>query len=646
MSASRGRSFWIGVAIVALACLLRLPTLTWRSLDFDEGASLHFSSLSYPELTTHLADLEIDRHPLTYYIVLRAWRSLAGDADVMIRWPSAFAGILTVALVYKISQRRHADLTAGSAALLVALSPLVIYQHQDARMYALALLFAVLAMGAFWELFERPRLAFAVVSCVALVLATYTHVIAATLFPALGLSVIAALRRRRRTALYGIGALGIAALACAPYMLSILRAGGAGSGGASLQGWLRTGLGAVQTLVDYQTTLGFPGREGFLLGILLALLIAAVWRSRRDGVTVAIWLLTVLLLTIFVTQRIDLFQPKVFVFSAVPLAFLTALAAWGDDGTFRWYGTLPALVILALALHGLSFQWHGRRGREDFRRAAEYVESRATPQDTVVVHVSWARFAFGHYYQQDFVHPFPNNIYPDTPIGALVQPYLDSDVLWLVQAGVDLARPAGDPDRRVQNWLAQRYPVVTAVFPSGVDVRGYATRYRLDALPDAATPIEATYPNGLQLRGYSLPLRHLPARDRWLHPPSTWVPATLYWSVTQPLPADVDVSLSLEDEYGHVWGGELPREDDVRAFHAPRQWQPDEIVRWDFDVSVNPQIPPSPCAPPPDDALAAGPPSGGYKVVVRVHDPQTGAPLEHDGGESWLILGRVCLHAP
>jgi hypothetical protein len=178
----------------------------------------------------------------------------------------------------------------------------------------------------------------------------------------------------------------------------------------------------------------------------------------------------------------------------------------------------------------------------------------------------------------------------------------------------------------VQGWLAERYPVVTEVFPNGVDVRGYATRYRYSSLPETATPLEVDYPNGLNLVGYRLTDRDLPTRDLWLHPPSTWVPVTLYWSASRPLSGDIRISILLEDEQGNVWGGNMPREKDLRAFYPPLHWQPAEIVRWDFDVNANPDIRP-----------------GEYKVVLRVYEIESGAALSHAEGGDWLILGRVRL---
>ncbi len=618
------------MTIVVVAFLVRLPTLTWYSLNFDEGASLHFSSESYRSLFAHFSDLTIDRHPLLYYIVLKAWRQIAGDADLMLRLPSAFAGILTVALVYGFGRRRLGEAAAGLASLFVAMSPLVVSQHQDARMYALALMFAVLAMGTFWELLDEPRVAVAVAFCLSLVLAGYTHVIAATLFPAFGLGLVVLYLSfrsyQRRAVLFGLGSLGVSAVLYAPYLLHILQEGSTGNGSLSYSGLLRTSLGAARTLLDYQTAFHVPGQEWFLLALLGIIVVVAVCRSRKYGVTAALWFLSIIALSTIVTLRINLFQPKIFVFSAVPLALLTALAALGESGTFRWYGSLPAVLVFGFALYGLSFQWCGNRQREDFRHAAHFLEARATPEDTVVVHVSWARFAFGHYYEEPFAHPFPNNVDSNTPVGDILQPYLESDVLWLVQAGVDLSRPAGDPDHVVEGWLAERYPVVTAVFPKGIDVRGYATSYRLESLPHTATPMGVVYPNGLTLKGYDLPMQALPSRDRWFHPPSTWVPVTLYWSVAEPLGADINISISLEDEQGRVWGGGLPRAKDLRAFHPPLSWEPGEIVRWDFDVNANPQIP-----------------AGTYKVVVRVEPREGEGALKHAGGEDWVILDRVRL---
>ena len=626
---TRRSSFQSLVLVLLIAAAIRLPTLTWRSLDGDEGASLYYSSLPYTELFAHFADLSVDRHPLLYYILLKAWRQIAGDADAMLRLPSALAGVLTVALVYQLSRRRLGEVTAGFAALLFALNPLVVSQHQDARMYALGLLFSVLAVWALWDALDKSGLRAGLSLCVfvvALTLAAYTHLTAAMLFPALGLMLIWESRRARRVAVWGMGALAASAGIYLPYLVNIFRTGSSGSAVPTPNDWLMSTLRAAGTLLAFQVPLNLPVHRIVLLALLAVIVVVGVWRCRHDGVALALWFLVTLALTIFVALRMDFYQAKAFVFSTVPLSLLMALACLGRSSTLNWRGGLLSLAMLCLMACGLSFQWRVGYQHDDFRNAARFVQTYATPKDAVVLHLTWYRFVFGHYYPGPFVHPFANNVDLNTPVEDGLRPYLDSEVLWLVQSGVGLPSSGGDPDRVVQRWLAGRYPVVTEVFPSGVDVRGYATRYRFTSLPDSATPLEIAYPNGLVLVGYRTAQRDLPSRDLWLHPPSTWVPVTLYWSVTQPLSTDIHISLRLEDELGNVWGSELPRANDLRAFYPPQRWQPGEIIRWDFDVNANTQVL-----------------TGEYKVVVRVSEAEGGVPLAHAGGNDWLILERVRL---
>lgn len=644
--------------LLLLAAAARFPTLAWRSLDGDEGATLYFISFSYRDLVAHLADLTIERHPLLYYIPLKAWTALAGDSDLALRLPSALAGMLTVALIYQAGRRRLGELAAFLAATLAAFNPLVVYQHQDARNYALPLFCSALAVWALWEALERPEARAGwrlVVFFVALTAAAYSHLIAATIYPALGVMLLVEAGERGRmprlpaprapqrhhVARWGLVALAASAALYLPYPLNILRAGMGRGGGIAPEAWARTALGAAGALAGWRSPLDYAVDDRLMLGALAALLALGAWRGRRMGALLAFWFVSSLAITVWVTLGIGFFQSKTLVFCALPMMWLVGLACFGRssgavaaascraEGIGSILGALSRLLAVALVgltLWALTYQWRPSHQREDFRHAAAYVRARATPHDRVVMHLTWYRYVFGHYYAGPFAHPFANNVDAQTPIEEGLRPYLDGQVLWLVQAGVGLPGSAGDPERVVQRWLAERYPVVTEVFPNGVDVRGYATRYRSATLPETATPLEVAYPNGLTLVGYELPQRELPTRDVWLHPPSTWVPVTLYWTTARPLDDGVRIALALEDERNAIWGLELPRERDVRAFYPPSRWQPGEVVRWDFDINVNPRVPP-----------------GEYKVVLRVRSTEGGAALRHAGGEDWLILGRVRL---
>jgi 4-amino-4-deoxy-L-arabinose transferase-like glycosyltransferase len=617
------------LGLVGLAAGLRLLTLTWRSLDGDEGASLYFSSLSWSELWVRFADLSIERHPLLYYLLLKGWRSLAGEADLALRLPSALAGVLTVALVYRLVRQSFGWPAAAVAALIVALNPLVIFQNQDVRMYAPGLLFSVLAVWALWTALRCPRpraLAYLALFVVAMTLAAYHHLVAGMLLPGIGLMVLLELRRAGRVGWLAVGALAVVAGLYAPYLWNVYLSHSRAAETFTAEAWVSTLQGAASTLLAFRAPVTGPAWSWVWPGLIVLLMILSVGRGRREGAALVLWFLPGLVLTAYTAMRIQFFQPKTFVFAAVPLALLGAVACLGRARSFHWGSGLAAIALVAWQAYGLAFMWRPGYQHEDFRTAARFVSLHATPEDAVVLHLTWYRYVFAHYFPRPFAHPFANNITAEHDVAEGLQPFLEAEVVWLVQAGVDLPREGGDPGRLVERWLAARYPVVTEVFPSGVDVKGFGVNYRLAALPLSATPTHVAYPNGLTLVGFRLPERQLPVHDTWLHPPSTWVHVTLYWSVARPLIEDNRVAVTLEDEGGNVWGGELPRSNDLRAFYPPLRWQPGEVIRQDVDVNTNPSLTP-----------------GAYKVVLRVFTVADGTALLTPAGEDWLILDSVAL---
>ena len=623
-----------------LTAATRLLRLTWRSLDADEGASLFYSDLPFDQLFRHMADLTLDRHPLFYYVYLRLWRLLTGDTDLELRLLSVFAGLLTVALVYQIGRRRLGHNRAFLAATLYALNPLILYQHQDVRMYTPVMLLSAWAFFVFYaaslglDRAARPHPLLAApllygTAAVGLIAATYMHVLAVTALPILGLIGLAQLRWQPRRGVWGLAALAVTGLGILPYFWNVFQTNTQGSGSLALSGWYRTALGGAKTMLDNQSVLRFTGNEGLFLLLIVLFLLLAVYRSPAESLPFLGWLATGFLLLGIVVLRVEFFTAKLFAYLAIPLAYLVAIALLGQSGRWRPPNMLPAIALLAFFLAGHIQMVRPDNQREDFRSAATFVDQFATADDAVWVHLNWYQFIFDHYYPRDFAAPLPNNVRSEDEVAAAAAPYLAAEVLWLVQAGVDAAATglpsySGDQGRLVERWLAARYPQGTAVFPAGVTVQAYIIRYRFKSLPATAQPAPLAYEEGIQLHGYRLAQTTFPRQDELLHPPSSWVPVTLYWSVDAPLPAGFRPSLSLEDESGNVWGGAIVRDNGLTAFHPPAAWTPGEIVRWDFDVNANPTLP-----------------AGQYKLVVRVQRGTDMAFLNHEGGAPWHILALV-----
>ena len=167
------------VGVLLLAYGLRVHRLGAQSFWNDEGNSARLSERSLAAIVEGTA---ADIHPPLYYVLLRGWRELAGDTEFGLRALSAYAGLLTVAVVAALAKatpvarrptadgrprpeggsesvgrrvsRRRSAVSGGLAAvvpavLLAATAPVLVYYSQETRMYALL---ALLAAASTWVL--------------------------------------------------------------------------------------------------------------------------------------------------------------------------------------------------------------------------------------------------------------------------------------------------------------------------------------------------------------------------------------------------------------------------------------------------------------------------------------------------------------
>jgi 4-amino-4-deoxy-L-arabinose transferase-like glycosyltransferase len=146
----------MALAVVLLAAGLRLHLLGAQSLWNDEGSSYVQATRTFSAIADNAAR---DIHPPGYYWMLAAWRALTGESEFALRALSAFASVVTVALVYAIGRRLMNPWAGVFAAALVALNTFAIYYAQEARMYALLALWAAGAVRALTGLLDArtPR---------------------------------------------------------------------------------------------------------------------------------------------------------------------------------------------------------------------------------------------------------------------------------------------------------------------------------------------------------------------------------------------------------------------------------------------------------------------------------------------------------
>lgn len=147
-------AFLLLFVVLLAAALLRFWHLNARSVWFDEAFSL--------ELATNCGFVELldrtgrDVHPPGYYLVLKAWMSVAPRTEYGIRSLSAILGVCGVGLLYLVTRRltllsnlpqinRHSEWIALSAAILLATNAQHIYWSREARMYTLGVCLTLLS---------------------------------------------------------------------------------------------------------------------------------------------------------------------------------------------------------------------------------------------------------------------------------------------------------------------------------------------------------------------------------------------------------------------------------------------------------------------------------------------------------------------
>ena len=183
----------LGVALLAIGVVAKLVIRAGGPLWLDEGWTL--AIVGRPGWGAFVEQLRMDVNPPLYFLLLRAWTSVAGVSDAALRAPSTlFAGLAPFVILFSRLPLPRSDRWAW--AMVLGLLPLPIYFAQEARGYALLLLLETGAAVAFLRVLDRPSLPRAALWCGATTLALLTHHHALLVAGAQGLIYLAVHRER------------------------------------------------------------------------------------------------------------------------------------------------------------------------------------------------------------------------------------------------------------------------------------------------------------------------------------------------------------------------------------------------------------------------------------------------------------------
>ncbi len=347
-------------------------------------------------------DATQDVHPPLYYLALHAWMRMMGDSERALRSLSVLFSLLAIAALTVFAARWFDRPTGLVAGLLAAVSPLQIALAQEARMYALLTLTAVLSIDAFLCLLHhgtcRAMAAYVVVTAAML----YTHAYAGFVLAGQGLwlacALVASTSNRPWWWRRGLLAFGLSALAFLPWVPSFLSQ----LSGVERAFWIppQTTLAAAVEAQAGSSILAWMLVPLAAIAVGVALARARRHEGEVNWSAAAVTLCAVIVACViglpFVLSRVStpIFLPKYTV--AASLVFLTLVARGLVllPSRFLRGGILLGLVVLTLVpLHA----YFTTRHKDDWRDVVSSVERAAEPGDLIVFSQAFGIAPF-HYY--------------------------------------------------------------------------------------------------------------------------------------------------------------------------------------------------------------------------------------------------------
>jgi predicted secreted protein len=350
------------------AAALRFATLNVQSIWLDESATIILVRRGFAGMLSHLSASE--SAPPLYYVIVWGWTKLFGAGPLGFRSLSALAGTLTVPVMYAAG-RRISTRAGLWAAALTAVNPAMYYYSQEARAYALVVLFSAAALVLWQRALEAPSRRNLWLWAGVSSLAVLTHYFAAFLFA--GEALVLARRVGWRRTCAPAGAVALVGIALVPLALRE-RADGKTDWIEASSLTARIGETAKQFLV------GLYGPLEILSALLAALLAAGALallhrsgqeRERRGGRDLAIVAAAAIALPLLlaVTRLLDVFDGRNMIAAWVPCAVLVAigLGATRAPRAGAWLGACLCALSLAVIVAVNAIPGYQR---DDWRGAA------------------------------------------------------------------------------------------------------------------------------------------------------------------------------------------------------------------------------------------------------------------------------------
>ncbi len=636
---------WLLVALILIAFARLLWQVDARSLWWDESLSLQRAESPLPDLLLgHFVfddgitqTRSFDQHPFVYFLILGGLMRLAGQSDLVLRFPSVAAATLLVPAAWTLARllARRRVLPPGAAlwaALLAAANPFYLWYGREVRMYTLTPLLALVSSYLLlrgWAADARPaerryRLGY----LAALLLLLGTHYLAVLILPVHAIIVLTRLaaRSRRQAGLVVVGLLAGGVLVAGALARLVLKSPGAGTNFAivSLPIMARDLLNAFSLGLSVNVT-----RAIWLDALFAALaILAAAWPLRRNRLTdPEVWFLPAfLLLPVLLLQAVQWVQPAYMNarhLSLISGAFVLLVA--GGLATVwrfrRWAAVgLAALLLAGSACSTYNYYYSPDYQKDSFAAVGADLAAGLQPGDGLVLVPTEMVRLYRHYLPLDLLARAvpaeeraadePRDAWQSLPqLGApweVTEARLAAMLgrhrrVWLVASGMV---PFSPLQQEAREWLSANAFLVQD--------NGYASNTLLwlklylprapvfPMLPaDVQHPVDAVFGERIRLGGYDVgqPLSA-----------ASVTPVTLYWQPVQTMERRYKYILRWADATGAALPAErITEREPYHGLLPTTMWGPGQTIVEYSEASPR----------------AADPAAGDVRLMLQVYDAET-----------------------
>lgn len=498
--------------IVILAFCLRIYHLDHQSLWWDEAYAV--VSTSQPLSSLFEVLLAIRNHVPLYFLAVRLW-AILGHTVFNHRFFSVIWGMVGVALTYRVGRTVAGTRVGLTAAFLIAISPFHVWYSQETRMYTMVSTCVLLGNWFLLRLLRRDRRADWLGYGLSMLVAVYTHYLAA--FALLAHYVFLSLRYRtlKRVFIKWLFYAGAVVLVFGIWVAVMMFQGGFASAPI---GWIAPARWYEPLLTLLVLSAGptiDPGQAFVYLSLVVCVLAIglSVVRATRYGMAAELaeagpadplgqrkewirhsiellvtWLFVPILalwaisLDLPIPQKRSIYVDRYLIVS-LP-AFVLLVACGLVYAARRWRSVRPDIVgivvLLALSGYGLAnLYWDPQYARDDWRAALAYLEMARETEDVLLLRPSHTLLLA--YYARESIpyQEFPFLFYEEEQEAFLRQemPSRMQDIAreapraWLISS-VENTNAHGFPQQRnadlltiveldpIKGWLDERYDVL------------------------------------------------------------------------------------------------------------------------------------------------------------------------------------------